>query len=181
MAALEPYLPDLWIGIIAFFLLYYAAVDGVVLGMGMLTLFNPDDDERDVMIGSLLSTWHSNQTWLVIVGGMMFGAFPLFYGLLLSALYIPVFGMLFGFIIRGVALDYWAEASRKRPWEVAFGLGSLFTSVAQGFTLGGLLGGIHVEHNRFAGGMMDWATPFGLFVTVGVILGYVMLAANFIV
>ena len=181
MAAIGPYLPDLWLGIIALFLLYYAAVDGVVLGMGILTLFNFDSDERDVMIGSLLSTWHSNQTWLVIVGGMMFGAFPLFYGLLLSALYIPVFGMLFCFIIRGVSLDYWAEASRKRPWEVAFGLGSLFTSIAQGFALGGLLGGIHVENNRFLGGLMDWATPFGLFMTLGVILGYVMLASNFMV
>src|SRR5574340_21103 len=111
IAALSPYLADIWISIIAFFLLYYAAVDGVDLGLGMLTLFNPDARERDVMMGALLSTWHSNQTWLVIVGGMMFGAFPLFYGLLLSALYIPVFAMLFGFIIRGGALDYWAEAS----------------------------------------------------------------------
>ena len=85
MAVLEPYLPHLWIGIIAFFLLYYAAVDGAGLGVGMLTLLNPDGDERDIMIGALLSTWHSNQTWLVIVGGMMFGAFPLFYGLVLSA------------------------------------------------------------------------------------------------
>jgi cytochrome bd ubiquinol oxidase subunit II len=181
MAFFEPYLADLWISIIAFFLLYYAAVDGVVLGMGMLTLSNPEGEERDVMIGALLSTWHSNQTWLVIVGGMMFGAFPLFYGILLSALYVPVFGMLFGFIVRGMALDYWAEAARKRPWEMAFGLGSLLTSVAQGFTLGGLLGGIHVDGGRFSGGIMDWATPFSGFVAAGVIIGYLMLASNFMV
>jgi cytochrome bd ubiquinol oxidase subunit II len=181
IAAFEPHLADLWISIIAFFLLYYAAVDGVDLGVGMLTLINPSAAERDTMMGALLSTWHSNQTWLVIVGGMMFGAFPLFYGLLLSSLYIPVFAMLFGFIIRGVALDYWAEASHKQPWEMAFGLGSLFTSIALGFTLGGLLGGIHVEMGRFAGGMFDWATPFGLWVTLGVILGFLMLGANFLV
>jgi len=106
ISSLEPYLPNLWLGIIAFFLLYYAAADGVDLGVGILTLLNPDADERDTMMGALLSTWHSKQTWLVIVGGMMFGAFPLFYGLLLTALYIPVCAMLLGFIIRGVALDY---------------------------------------------------------------------------
>lgn len=159
MDALTPYLPDLWIAIIGFFLLYYAAVDGAMLGVGMLTLFNSDPEERDIMIGSLLSTWHSNQTWLVIVGGMMFGAFPLFYGLLLSALYMPVFGMLFGFIIRGVSLDFWAEAPHKRSWEVAVGLGSLLTALSQGFALGGLLGGIHVENSLFWGTMLDWATP----------------------
>jgi len=80
-----------------------------------------------------------------------------------------------------VALDYWAEASRKRPWELAFGLGSLFTSLAQGFTLGGLFGGIHLEQDRFAGRLMDWATPFSVFVTAGVIFGYLMLGANFLV
>ncbi len=181
MTVLEPYLSDLWIGIIAFFLLYYAAVDGVVLGMGMLTLSQPEGEDRDIMIGALLSTWHSNQTWLIIVGGMMFGAFPLFYGMLLSALYIPVFGMLFGFMVRAMALDYWPEASRKGPWELAFGLGSLLTSVAQGFALGGLLGGIHMEAGRFAGSIMDWATPFSCFVAAGVIIGYLMLAANFMV
>ncbi len=181
MVSLVPYLSELWLSLIAFFLLYYAAVDGVVLGIGMLSLVNPDEKERDLMMGAVLSTWHSNQTWLVIVGGMMFGAFPLFYGVLLSALYIPVFGMLFGFIIRGVALDFWAEASRKRPWELAFGLGSLLTSVAEGCALGGLLGGIHVKQGRFAGGLMDWATPFGACITVGVILGFLMLAANFMV
>lgn len=111
----------------------------------------------------------------------MFGAFPLFYGLVLSSLYIPVYAMLFGFVIRGVSLDYWAAASRKRPWELAFGLGSLFTSIAQGFTLGGLLSGIHVERGRFAGTLMDWATPFGAVVTGGVILGFLMLGANFMV
>ncbi len=181
MVELQPYLANLWLSIIALFLLYYAAVDGAVLGVGMFTLINPEAKEREIMIGSLLSTWHSNQTWLVIVGGMMFGAFPLFYGLLLTALYIPVFLLLFGFIVRGMALDYWEAASHKRPWELAFGVGSLFTTLAQGFALGGLLGGIHVEGSRFAGGLMDWATPFSVFMTAGVVLGYLMLGANFLI
>lgn len=73
------------------------------------------------------------------------------------------------------------EASQKRPWELAFGLGILFTSVALGCTLGGLLGGIHLDNERFAGGMLDWATPFGVCITLGVILGFVMLRANFLV
>lgn len=181
MAGIEPHLADIWIALIAFFLLYYAAVDGVVLGLGMLTLITPSEKDRDTMMGALLSTWHSNQTWLVIVGGMMFGAFPLFYGLVLSALYIPILFMLFGFVIRGVALDYWEEASDKRSWELAFGLGSLLASVAQGFALGGLLGGIRVENERFAGGILDWANPFAALVTVGVLFGYAMLGANFMI
>ncbi len=181
MTELQPYLANLWLSIIALFLLYYAAVDGAVLGVGMFTLINPAAQEREIMIGSLLSTWHSNQTWLVVVGGMMFGAFPLFYGVLLTALYVPVFLMLFGFIIRGVALDYWEAAARKHLWELAFGVGSLLTTLAQGCALGGLLGGMHLEGGRFAGSLMDWATPFSFFMTAGVLLGYLMLGANFLI
>ncbi len=174
-------LANLWLGIIAFFLLFYAITDGADLGLGMITLFTPDEKERNMLLGSIVSTWHTNQTWLVILGGMVFGAYPIFYGLVFSALYIPVMAMLFAMIIRGVALDYAEHSPRRRPWTVAFGVGSLLTTITQGFALGGLLGGIHVEQGKFVGGMWDWFTPFTMLATIGVIFGYIMLGANFLI
>ena len=174
-------LANVWLGIIAFFLLFYAITDGADLGLGMITLFTPDDNDRKMLLGSIVSTWHTNQTWLVILGGMVFGAYPIFYGLVFSALYIPVMAMLFAMIIRGVALDYADYSSRRRPWTSAFGVGSLFVAITQGFALGGLLGGIHVEQEKFVGGMWDWFTPFTILVTIGVIVGYMMLGANFLI
>jgi len=38
---------------------------------------------------------------------------------------------------------------------------------AQGCILGGLLQGITVENNEFAGGIFDWLTPFSLFCGAG--------------
>ncbi len=181
MNGTEAVLANLWIGIIAFFLLSYAISDGADLGLGILSLLYRSERERSIMIGSIESTWHTNQTWLVIVGGMVFGAFPLFYAVVFSALYIPIMAMLFALIIRGVALDYHAHARRKPVAGWLFAVGSLLVAVTQGFAVGGLLGGIHVEAGRFAGSIWDWLTPFSLLVTAGVIFGDIMLGSSFLI
>ena len=174
-------LANIWLLIIGFFLLYYAVTDGFGLGVGILCLFTGDGKDRQRMVDSLTYIWHTNQTWLVIVGGILFGAFPLFYSILFSALYIPAMLMLVGLIFRGIAFDFSENSRSKRFWNLNFGLGSLIATLAQGFALGGLLGGITVKDGRFAGGVWDWATPFTFLLTLGVVMGYLMLGANYLI
>ena len=164
-----------------FFLLYYAVTDGFDLGVGIISLFSGDDRERGLLMGTLSSIWHINQTWLVILGGMMFGAFPLFYGLLLSSLYIPMVLMLIGLIFRGVAFEFRERSENKRIWGLSFGLGSLLAALAQGFALGGLLDGLAIQDGRFVGSVWDWLSPFSLVVSIGVVFGYTMLGANYLI
>jgi cytochrome d ubiquinol oxidase subunit II len=174
-------LANIWLLIIGFFLLYYAVTDGFDLGVGILCLFTRSERERQLMVQSLTNIWHTNQTWLLIVGGMLFGAFPMFYSVLFSALYIPAVLMLLGLIFRGIAFDF-SEHSRSRHfWNLNFGLGSLIATLAQGFALGGLLTGINVKDGRFVGGVWDWVTPLTFLVTLGVVVGYLMLGANYLI
>jgi cytochrome d ubiquinol oxidase subunit II len=181
MQALQPYLPDIWIFLIAFFLLYYAITDGSDLGAGIISFFSQDENERGLMMATVENTWHANQTWLVILGGMLFGAFPLFYGLVLSSLYIPILLMLFGLAMRGIAFEFRGHSEQKHRWGIAFSLGSLITTLAQGFALGGLLEGLEIKNGVFVGSVFDWISPFSLMVTVGVLFGYVMLGANYLI
>ncbi len=181
MQAIQPHLPDIWLFLIAFFLLYYAVTDGSDLGVGIISLFASDETERGMLMAAIEKTWHANQTWLVILGGMMFGAFPLFYGVVLSTLYIPIVLMLFGFGMRGAAFEFRAHSESKRKWGLVFGFGSLFAALAQGFALGGLLGGLDIKGGAFSGNVWAWATPFTAFVTIGVICGYVMLGSNYLI
>ncbi|MGW8161517.1 MAG: cytochrome d ubiquinol oxidase subunit II [Desulfobulbales bacterium] len=174
-------LPTTWLLLIGFFLLYYALTDGADLGIGILTLFTRDPDERGAMMQSIETIWHGNQTWLVILGGMLFGAFPLFYSIVLSALYIPFILMLFGFIFRGVAFEFHANAKRKSIWIYSFGIGSLIATLAQGFALGGLLGGIEVEYDKFAGQPWDWVNWYSVIAAAGVFFCYLMLGSGFLV
>jgi cytochrome d ubiquinol oxidase subunit II len=181
MTFLESNLPDIWLLLIGFFLLYYAITDGANLGIGILSLLARDLGKRRLMMESIGHTWHASQTWLVILGGMLFGAFPLFYSVLLSALYIPIIIMLIGLIFRGVSFEFHARARRKGLWLFSFGFGSLVVTLAQGFALGGLLGGLDIVDNRFAGSAWGWMTPYSLLAAGGVLFGYLMLGANYLI
>ncbi|MCF8031267.1 MAG: cytochrome d ubiquinol oxidase subunit II [Desulfohalobiaceae bacterium] len=175
------YLPQIWLALIAFFLLYYVVTDGSDLGIGIISLFSEREAERGVMMESIGSVWHGHQTWLVLLGGMLFGAFPVFYAVLLSSLYIPMICMLIGLALRGVSFEFRARAESKGIWSRAFGIGSLITAGSQGLALGGLLGGLPIRNGVFSGEIWAWLTPFSVLVAVGVIVGYTMLGANYLI
>jgi len=58
---------------------------------------------------------------------------------------------------------------------------SLMAALAQGFVLGGVLGGLPVSGDTFAGGVWSWVTPFTLLVSVGLVCGYMLLGAAYLV
>jgi cytochrome bd ubiquinol oxidase subunit II len=178
---MDALLPQIWLSIIGFFLMYYAVTDGFDLGIGIMALFSRKAAERGLMMDSISGIWHINQTWLVVLGGMLFGAFPQFYSILFSALYIPSMLMLVGFVLRGIAFDFREQAFRQGIWESIFGIGSLITTMAQGFALGGLLSGLTVKNGQFAGSVWEWLNPFSGLVALGVLLGYLMLGANYLI
>jgi len=175
------YLPDIWLVIIGTLLLYYVIADGYDLGVGILFLFSRNARERSIMAGSLKAVWASNQTWLVLLGGMAFGGFPIFYSLLLSSLYVPIVIMLFGLIFRGVALELSGHDRFNAAWGPAFGLGSLVAALAQGFAAGALFGGLDIVGLRFVGGMWDWLSPFAALTALTLLACYVMLGANYLI
>lgn len=181
LASTRHYLPELWVVLIVLFLLYYAITDGFDLGIGIISLFTSRAEDRSTMIFSIKGIWSGNQTWIVVLGGMLFGAFPLFYSLLLTSLYIPMAVMLVAFVFRGIGIDL-GEHYQYRPfWRYSFGVGSLVATLAQGFALGGLLSGLEVHDGRFAGSVWDWLNPFAALIAAGVLFGYIMLGGNFLV
>lgn len=172
---------DIWVALLGLAILLYVILDGFGLGMALLFPFTKHEDERDQLIESIAPVWDANQTWLVFGGGGLFVAFPLIYGVLLSALYIPLFTLLYGLIFRGVSFEFRANAVRKRTWDRAFFLGGLTAVVAQGLTLGGVLSGIKTTGNNFSGGPLDWLTPFSITAAIGLIAGYILLASTYLI
>ncbi len=181
MAWLDVHVAEIWFSIIVFFILYYAVADGLDLGVGMISLVTRDEKERGVMMASLQSMWQDNQAWLVLLGGMLFGAFPLFYSIALSALYVPFIVMLFGLIFRGVAFEFRDHARNPSLWSLSFGLGSLVTALSQGFILGGIFYGIPMEGYSFTGTIWSWFHPYSVLFTLGVLSGYIMLGSNYLI
>ncbi|MGF1537004.1 MAG: cytochrome d ubiquinol oxidase subunit II [Elainellaceae cyanobacterium] len=182
MDTLDYFLPQVWFGILALFLFLYVMLDGFDLGVGILSLTSSTEERRSLLMTSLSNVWDANETWLVLMGGGLFGAFPLAYGTILSALYIPVFIMIFGLIFRAVAFEFREQAERKLFWNIAFGTGSFLAALGQGFALGAVLGGIQVdETGHFTGGTFDWLSPTSVLAALTLIQGYVLIGSTYLV
>jgi cytochrome d ubiquinol oxidase subunit II len=179
---MEWYLPLIWAALIGTAVAMYVILDGFDLGVGILFPFAKSERERDLMMNSVAPFWDGNETWLVLGGAGLFVAFPLAYSVIMPALYLPVIFMLLALIFRGVAFEFrWPARTSKKYWNVAFAGGSLLAAFFQGIILGGLIQGITVRNGQFAGGAFDWATPFAFLVGVGVVAGYGLLGATWLV
>jgi len=156
-------------------------LDGFDLGVGILFPWFRREDERDLMMNSVAPFWDGNETWLILGGGGLLVAFPLAYSVILPAVYLPVIVMLLALIFRGTAFEFrWVAKPRHRKWDYAFAGGSTVAAFAQGVVLGSLLQGVTVRDNAFAGGPLDWLTPFALFCGLALVLGYALLGATWL-
>ena len=164
--------------ILSFSFLMYVLLDGFDLGAGILVLLANDEKYRETAMESILGVWHANQTWLIVFGAMLFGAFPAAYGLILSALYVPVILMLAGLILRGIGLEFYHQAQKKSRFSLAFGVGSLVSAMAQGFGVGALLSGLAIVKGEYIGGVMSWVCPFSILIGLGLPVFYVLLGAT---
>lgn len=175
-------LPMFFAFIIAFAILAYVVMDGFDLGVGILFPFLPVGRERDSAMNSIAPVWDGNETWLVMGGGGMLAAFPLAYGMILSALYAPIIAMLLALVFRGVAFEFrWRDPRHRALWDAAFSIGSIVATFAQGVTLGALLQGVAVQNRTYAGGWFDWLSPFSVLVGLSLVCGYALLGATWLV
>jgi len=177
-------LPLIWAVLIAVAVMMYVLLDGMDLGVGMLTALADDEAERNLMTSTIEPVWDGNETWLILGGGGLFAAFPLAYAIIMPALYLPVLLMLAALIFRGVAFEFRHKAVRpatKTLWNAAFSGGSLAAAFSQGIILGAFITGFEVEGRGFSGHALQWLSPFSLLTGVSVVIGYVLLGATWLV
>jgi cytochrome d ubiquinol oxidase subunit II len=114
-----------WVSLLAISILLYVLLDGFDLGIGMLMGLPNSEAGRDAMLSAVSPIWDGNETWLVVTGVILWGAFPIAYATLLSEFYLPLLTMLAGLILRGVAFEYRHRAERTRwIWNMSFICGS---------------------------------------------------------
>ena len=172
----------IWAVIIIFGVMMYVVMDGFDLGIGIIFPFVPDSRDRDVMMNTVAPVWDGNETWLVLGGAGLFAAFPLAYSVVLSALYLPIIFMLIGLIFRGVAFEFRFKASEEQQhlWDKAFIGGSLLATFSQGVVLGAFIDGLPVVDRAYAGGALDWLTPFSVFCGLALIAAYALLGCTWL-
>ncbi|TMH64325.1 MAG: cytochrome d ubiquinol oxidase subunit II [Betaproteobacteria bacterium] len=175
-------LVPIWTVILAVAVFMYVLLDGFDLGVGILFPFMRDEDTRSLMMSSVAPVWDGNETWLVLGGVGLLAAFPTAFAIIIPALYFPILLMLLGLIFRGVAFEFRLKVtSHRQRWSAAFFGGSAVATFFQGVVLGMYVQGFTVTGQMYAGTTRDWIAPFPLATGVGLLFGYAMLGATWLV
>ena len=171
-----------WTGILTISTLLYVLLDGFDLGVGILFGLARDATRRRGMISAVAPVWDGNETWLVVTGVVLWGAFPIVYATLLSAFYLPLLLMLAGLILRGVAFEFRNKTERMRwIWDASFAGGSFVATLVQGMTVGALVEGLPIANGHYTGGDFGWFSPFAVLCGIGLCVGYMLLGACWLV
>jgi cytochrome d ubiquinol oxidase subunit II len=166
---------------LAFALTVYVILDGFDLGVGILLLFQPAAASRDHMVDSITPTWDGNETWIIMAGVTLLAAFPVAYSVLLPAFYLPIILMLLALGFRGVSFEFRVQSKQyRRRWDVAFAVGSLVAAVMQGLVLGGLMQGVTVQNQHFAGSVLDVVRPLPVISGLALAFGYAVLGGGWL-
>lgn len=165
----------IWAALILIGVTIYIITDGFDLGIGILLPFLKDEAEQDQFVDSVAPVWDGNETWLVLGGAALMGAFPLAYAVILEAFTVPIVIMLFALILRGVAFEFRVHSNHKRLWTYAFIIGSWVASFMQGAMAGAFLQGFDMNGQTFIGTDMDWLTPFSVLTGFGLVIAFALI------
>src|SRR5271166_4991080 len=136
----------IWTLILGVGVFLYVLLDGFDLGVGILYGFAPNRGARNLVMNSIAPVWDGNETWLVLGGLGLLGAFPLAFTIIIPAVYFPIIIMLLALVFRGVAFEFrFKSPSAQRFWDAGFSIGSAIATLAQGVVLGTFVQGFNVS------------------------------------
>jgi cytochrome bd ubiquinol oxidase subunit II len=120
-----------------------------------------------------------------MAGAATFAAFPEWYATLFSGFYLPLFFILVGLIVRGVALEYRGKRD-DQVWrsrmDVMIAIGSVLPALLWGVAFGNIVRGVPLDAgHEYVGTFWTLLNPFALlggltFVSVFVTHGAIFLA-----
>lgn len=173
----------IWSLLIPVALFIYMALDGFDLGVGILYPLGLSSQTRENMMNSIAPIWDTNETWLILAAGGLYGIFPKAYVFIFNALYIPLITMLICLIFRGVSFEFRFKSPErfKWIWSAFFFAGSLGMSICQGIALGQLIQGFQTVDGQFNHDYWAWLNTFNFFVAGLVVLFYAFMGANFLI
>jgi cytochrome d ubiquinol oxidase subunit II len=180
------WLNNVWFGLFVAIVASYLVLDGFDLGVGILLPFVArDDSERRVVLNSIGPIWDGNEVWLVVAGGVLFGAFPIVYAALLSGFYWAMMLLLIGLILRAVAIEFRSKRESRAwrtTWDYVFFIASLSLAVLLGVAFGNIVSGVPVNSNGLVvlGSILDVLHPFALLFGVVTVAMLALYGAVFI-
>ena len=178
-------LNTLWFIFIAVLYTGFFVLEGFDFGVGLLLPFMGKNDlERRTIINTIGPHWDGNEVWLITAGGATFAAFPSWYATLFSGFYLPLFLILIGLIIRGVAFEFRGKDDHPRwhqLWDWCIFAGSLLPTILFPIAFSNLLRGVPIDaHMIYVGGFFNLLNPYALLASLVMILLFLLHGASFL-
>jgi cytochrome bd ubiquinol oxidase subunit II len=178
-------LQEFWFGVMAVLFVGFFILEGFDFGVGMLMepLARVGTGDREMRRRAVLNTigpvWDGNEVWLITAGAGMFAAFPGWYATVFSTLYLPLLAILFGMILRAVAIEWRGKVddTKWRGWaDFGIAAGSWLPAVLWGVAFAILVRGLPVDANHHVdlsiGDVLNAYTLLGGLATAGLFLFY---------
>lgn len=180
-------LPELCAGLVILGVTAYAVFGSADFGAGFWDLTAGGAERggrlRGMVQRSMSPVWEANHVWLIFVLVMIWTAFPVAFGSLMSTLSVPLFLAALGVIFRGMAFALRGQAATINEARV-LGAVFAFSSVLIPFFFGAAIGGVasgRVPVGNAAGDLIDsWLNPTSIAIGVVAILTGAHLAAVFL-
>ena len=178
-------LNTLWFIFIAVLYTGFFVLEGFDFGVGILLPFlGKNDLQRRTIINTIGPHWDGNEVWLIAAGGATFAAFPQWYATLFSGFYLPLFFVLIGLIIRGVAFEFRSKDDHplwRNLWDWCIFAGSLLPAILLPIAFANLVRGIPIDANmQYVGGFFNLLNPFALLAALTMIVLFIMHGACFL-
>lgn len=147
-------LQELWFVLVAVLFLGFFILEGFDFGVGMLMApfgrvgTGDPESHRRAALNTIGPVWDGNEVWLITAGGAMFAAFPGWYASVFSTLYLPLLAILFGMIVRVVAIEWRGKVDdpRWRAWaDFGIAAGSWLPAVLWGVAFASLVRGLPID------------------------------------
>jgi cytochrome bd ubiquinol oxidase subunit II len=144
----------LWFCIVGMLFLGFFVLEGFDFGVGMLMEpfarvgIGEPEPLRRTALNTIGPVWDGNEVWLIVAGAAMFAAFPGWYATVFSTLYLPLLAILFGMIVRAVAIEWRGKIddTKWRGWaDAGIAVGSWVPAVLWGVAFAILVRGLPVD------------------------------------
>ena len=162
---MHQFLQILWFILITVLLIGYFVLDGFDLGSGILYPFIAKTDrEKSIIRHAVGPFWDGNEVWLLTGGGALFAAFAPAYATSFSGFYLAIMLVLFGLIIRAMAVEM-SKLDQKwaKLWDIFFFIGSFLPALLFGAAIGNVIQGVALDSTgEYRGGFFSLLNPFAL-------------------
>jgi len=178
-------LNTLWFIFIGVLYTGFFVLEGFDFGVGILLPFlGKDNLQRRTIINTIGPHWDGNEVWLIAAGGATFAAFPNWYATLFSGFYLPLFLILLGLIVRGVAFEFRGKDDNPRwrsLWDWCLFAGSLIPTILFPIAFANLVRGVPINASmEYVGGFFNLLNPYALLAALVVLLLIILHGASFL-